>query len=76
MHVSASVRSIELYLRSGGRFGFVMPRAALTRQQFAGFRGGRYLPSVSVSFELATRATASRKPVVAIEHPVAAWQSV
>jgi SAM-dependent methyltransferase len=45
------VRSIELYLRSGGRFGFVMPRAALTRQQFAGFRGGRYLPSVNVNFD-------------------------
>jgi SAM-dependent methyltransferase len=45
------VRSVELYLRGGGRFAFVMPRAVLTRQQFAGFRGGRYLPSVSVEFE-------------------------
>jgi hypothetical protein len=31
-------RSIELYLRVGGRFGFVMPLAALSRQTYAGFR--------------------------------------
>jgi hypothetical protein len=48
------VRSIELYLRAGGQFGFVMPRPVLTRQQFAGFRGGRYLPSVSVTFDTPT----------------------
>lgn len=35
-------RSVELYLRQGGRFGFVMPLAALTRRQFAGFRTGRW----------------------------------
>lgn len=33
-------RSIELYLKVGGRFGFVMPLAALSRRQFAGFRAG------------------------------------
>ena len=32
------VRCIELYLRPGGQFGFVMPLAALSRRQFAGFR--------------------------------------
>lgn len=35
------VRSIELYLKQNGRFGFVMPLAALSRRQFAGFRAGR-----------------------------------
>jgi SAM-dependent methyltransferase len=31
-------RAIELYLAVGGRFGFVMPRAMLTRQAYDGFR--------------------------------------
>jgi SAM-dependent methyltransferase len=31
-------RAIELYLAVGGRFGFVMPRATLTRQAYDGFR--------------------------------------
>ncbi|MGK2954878.1 MAG: N-6 DNA methylase [Solirubrobacterales bacterium] len=35
-------RSSELYLRHGGKFGFVMPLAALSRKQFAGFRTGDY----------------------------------
>ncbi|MFZ0168985.1 MAG: class I SAM-dependent methyltransferase [Candidatus Dormiibacterota bacterium] len=35
-------RSIELYLKVGGRFGFVMPRAVLSRQTYAGFRAGDY----------------------------------
>jgi hypothetical protein len=35
-------RSIELYLRSAGRFGFVMPLAALSRQTYQGFRGGDF----------------------------------
>jgi SAM-dependent methyltransferase len=35
-------RSVELYLRVGGRFGFVTPHAALSRPQFDGFRGGQY----------------------------------
>lgn len=34
------VRSIEFYLKPGGQIAFVMPLAALTRQQFAGFRTG------------------------------------
>jgi SAM-dependent methyltransferase len=33
-------RSVELYLRVGGRFGFVLPRAVLSRQTYAGFRAG------------------------------------
>jgi SAM-dependent methyltransferase len=37
------VRSIELYLKLGGRFAFVMPRAVLTRAQFEGFRGAKYI---------------------------------
>lgn len=35
-------RSIELYLRQGGRFGFVVPRAVLSRQTYSGFRTGKY----------------------------------
>jgi hypothetical protein len=35
-------RTVELYLRVGGRFGFVMPWATLSRRQFAGFRTGRW----------------------------------
>jgi len=31
-----------LYLRLGGRFGYVMPFATLTRRQYEGFRAGRY----------------------------------
>lgn len=36
------VRSAELYLRVGGRFGFVMPAAVLSRQQYKGFRDADY----------------------------------
>ena len=36
------VRSIELYLRVGGHFGFVMPLAALSRQTYEGFRAGNF----------------------------------
>lgn len=39
------VRTVELYLREGGRFGLVLPLAALSRRQFAGFRRGEYLAS-------------------------------
>ena len=43
------VRCIERYLRTGGRFGFVMPLAALSRRQFAGFRAGRFRAKVAFS---------------------------
>lgn len=33
-------RAVEQYLRPGGRFSFVMPYAALSRRQYAGFRTG------------------------------------
>jgi hypothetical protein len=36
------VRTIEQYLRDGGRFAFVMPYAVLSRRQFAGFRTGTW----------------------------------
>jgi hypothetical protein len=36
------VRSIELYLKSGGDFAFVMPFATLSRRQFAGLRAADY----------------------------------
>ncbi|OFL64110.1 Eco57I restriction-modification methylase domain-containing protein [Brevibacterium sp. HMSC063G07] len=35
-------RACELYLRSGGRFSFVMPHSALTRKSSAGFRTGNW----------------------------------
>jgi SAM-dependent methyltransferase len=35
-------RTVELYLRIDGRFGFVMPQAVLTRPQYEGFRSGNY----------------------------------
>lgn len=47
-------RVVQLYLRMGGRFSFVMPNAALDRGQFAGFRSGEYsFPGevVRVAFE-------------------------
>jgi SAM-dependent methyltransferase len=48
-------RSVELYLRVGGRFGFVMPRAVLSRQTYGGFRAGDY----SSSSELCSAAFAT-----------------
>jgi hypothetical protein len=36
------IRAVELYLKPEGRFAFVLPFAALSRRQFAGFRRGRY----------------------------------
>jgi hypothetical protein len=45
-------RSAELYLKPGGTIAFVMPYAALSRRQFAGFRAGRFGPEHgSVRFE-------------------------
>jgi hypothetical protein len=48
-------RSIELYLRVGGRFGFVMPLAALSRQTYKGFREADFsskAESCAVAFEV------------------------
>jgi hypothetical protein len=39
------IRAVQQYLRAEGRFAFVMPFAALSRRQFAGFRTGRYSTS-------------------------------
>ncbi len=48
-------RTCELYLRPGGSFGFVMPLAALSRKQFAGFRTGSFpAQHVSISVEFGT----------------------
>lgn len=46
-----AVRSIELYLRPSGRFGFVMPLAVLSRLAYAGFRDGHYGPGLNVRFD-------------------------
>jgi len=35
-------RSVELYLRKGGTFAFIMPAGVLTRQQYSGFRSGSW----------------------------------
>lgn len=47
------IRAIELYLRTGGTFAFVMPRAVLSRQTYAAFRAGRYrgTPQFAVAFD-------------------------
>lgn len=47
-------RTIELFLRAGGRFAFVMPAAVLDRKQHAGFRAGDFAGATTtarVSFE-------------------------
>lgn len=36
------VRAVELYLRPDGVFAFVMPRSALTRKPYEGFRSGKW----------------------------------
>src|SRR5690606_10880814 len=49
-----AARSIQLYLRVGGRFAFVVPNAALDRSHFSGFRSGRFdddTEIVHVAFE-------------------------
>jgi len=35
-------RTVEQFLRSGGSFAFVVPRAVLSRKQYDGFRSGRW----------------------------------
>lgn len=45
-------RACELYLRVGGRFGFVMPASTLSRQQYEGFRAARFAsPDAEVTVE-------------------------
>jgi hypothetical protein len=47
-------RCIELYLRTGGSFGFVLPLAVLSRKQYAGFRSGDWpVPAepITVTFD-------------------------
>ncbi|GAA4872195.1 N-6 DNA methylase [Actinomycetospora straminea] len=39
------VRCVELYLEEEGRFAFLMPRAALSRKPYSGFRSGRWASS-------------------------------
>ena len=47
-------RCVELYLRPGGRFGYVMPWGTLSRRQYAGFRTGHYpgkVQPVDIAFD-------------------------
>jgi hypothetical protein len=43
-------RSVEQYLKPGGRFAFVMPYAVLSRRQFAGFRTGNWTTGETGTF--------------------------
>ncbi len=43
-------RAMGLYLRLGGSFGFVVPLAALSRKQFAGFRTGKWGSGLRAKF--------------------------
>ncbi len=46
--------AVETYLRSGGRFGFLMPRSAVQGAHYAGFRTGAYpksSPRLRVEFD-------------------------
>jgi hypothetical protein len=45
-----TVRAAQLYLRPGGRLGFVLPLAALTRGQYEKFRSGNF-ESVKLRFD-------------------------
>jgi hypothetical protein len=48
-------RSVELYLKPGGKFAFVMPHGTLTRKPHTGFRSGKWSSkaagSLAVSFD-------------------------
>ena len=37
-----AVQACQLYLRSGGKFGLVMPNTTIDREHYRGFRSGRY----------------------------------
>jgi len=41
-----TVRAVEKYLNDGGTFGFVVPLAVMSRQQYEGFRDGVWGPSL------------------------------
>lgn len=61
------VRAVELYLRPGGRIAMVMPLAALSRQQFAGFRTGLYQSAAEMKMPGRRRPTAA--VAVSFEQP-------
>jgi hypothetical protein len=45
-------RSVDLYLKPDGKFGFVVPRAALSRQQYEGFRSGAWSSPVRAELDI------------------------
>jgi len=57
-----TVRAAHLYLRSGGRIAFVLPMAALTRNQFERFRTGSFR-SVRIAWDEAWTMDNSVKPL-------------
>jgi hypothetical protein len=44
------VRAVELYLKNGGRFAFVMPNAVVDRDHYGGFRKGTFVSANSRTF--------------------------
>lgn len=46
------VRAVEMYLKPGGRFSFVMPHGTMTRKPHTGFRAGRWSPDDTTSGRL------------------------
>lgn len=62
-----AVRAIELYLKSGGRFAFVMPSAALDRKQFAGFRAVRMVSIEGPFGSLGTAGVGSTTTLIGLE---------
>ncbi|KAA1399665.1 N-6 DNA methylase [Aeromicrobium ginsengisoli] len=46
------VRAIEMYLKAGGRFSFVMPHGTMTRKPHTGFRSGQWSPEKSTTGRL------------------------
>jgi SAM-dependent methyltransferase len=60
-------RTVEQYLRPGGRFAFVMPFAVLSRRQYAGFRSGSFASQgagvQAVAFETAEEFARVKPPL-------------
>lgn len=42
-------KTIQMYLKEGGKFGFVMPNPTIDRDYYSGFRGGSYPGGLSIT---------------------------
>ena len=65
-------RCVHLYLKSGGLIAFVMPYAAMSRQQFAGFRTGVFAERRGRPRLIGAVQTEGRTIVGVHEHPTGA----